>query len=171
MDEAACYLLPFVSRTWAPKGRTPVIKEKAGWEHLSLIAAMAPHGKLYVGGQDRAYNSESVIGFLEYLCRRYRSKNLIVIWDGATIHRSQAIKDFLVRKKGRVHLVALPGYSPELNPVELLWSQLKRGLKNSVFLNLADLAEVVIEKIEEFRNDTQLLISFFRRKEVSFFMR
>lgn len=113
MDESGFYLLPFVSRTWAPKGQTPVIEEKAGKEHLSLIAAMAPNGRLYVGGQDKAYNGEGVVGFLEYLCRRYRKKNLVVIWDGATIHRCQAVKDFLARKKGRVHLVALPGYSPE----------------------------------------------------------
>ena len=72
-------------------------------------------------------------------------------------------------QKGRVYLVALPGYSPELNPVELLWSQLKRELKNQVFLNLADLAEVLKEKIEEFRKDTKLLISFFHKKEKSFF--
>lgn len=88
VDESGFYLLPFVSRTWAPRGQTPVIEEKAGKEHLSLIAAMAPNGQLYVGGQDRAYNSEDVVGFLEYLCRRYRRKNLILIWDGATIHRS-----------------------------------------------------------------------------------
>ena len=158
-----------MSRTWAPKGQTPVIEEKAGKEHLSLIAAMAPNGQLHVGGQDKAYNSEDVIGFLEYLCRRYRRKNLILIWDGATIHRSQAIKEFLARKKGRIHLVALPGYSPELNPVELLWSHLKRELKNRVFLNLADLAEVLKEKIEEVRKDKELLISFFQKKEIAFF--
>jgi transposase len=169
VDESGFYLLPFVSRTWAPRGQTPVIEEKAGKEHLSLIAAMAPNGQLYVGGQDRAYNSEDVVGFLEYLCRRYRRKNLILIWDGATIHRSQAIKVFLARKKGRIHLVALPGYSPELNPVELLWSQLKRELKNRAFLSLADLAEVVKEKIEEVRKDKELLISFFQKKEVAFF--
>lgn len=74
---------------------------------------MAPNGQLYVGGQGKAYDSEGVIGFLEYLCRRYRRKNLIVVWDGATIHRSKAVKEFLSRRKGRVHLVALPGYSPE----------------------------------------------------------
>lgn len=130
---------------------------------------MAPNGRLYVGGQDKAYDSEGVIDFLEYLCRRYRSKALIVVWDGATIHRSQAIKEFLTRKKGRIHLVALPGYSPELNPVELLWSQLKRELKNQVFLNLANLTEVLKEKIEKIRKNTRLLVSFFQKKEVAFF--
>jgi transposase len=158
-----------VSRTWAPKGQTPVIAEKAGKEHLSLIAAMTPNGRLYISGQDKAYDSEGVIDFLKYLCRRYRNRNMIVIWDGATIHRSQAVKDFLTYKKGRVHLVTLPGYSPELNPVELLWSQLKRELKNRVFLCLKELAEVLLEKIEEIRKNTTLLVSFFHKKEIAFF--
>ena len=141
VDESGFYLLPHVSRTWAPRGQTPVIEEKAGKEHMSVIAAMAPNGRLYVSGQNKSYNGEAVVGFLEYLCRKYRRKNLIIIWqgrlaDGATIHRCHEVKDFLARKKGRVHLVALPGYSPELNPVELLWSQLKRDLKNTVFLGL-----------------------------------
>ena len=161
--------MPFVSRTWAPRGQTPVIEEKAGKDHMSVIAAMPPNGRLYVSGQNKAYNGEGIVGFLEYLCRKYRRKNLIVIWDGATIHRCHEVKDFLSRKKGRVHLVALPGYSPELNPVELLWSQLKRDLKNMVFLSLEDLTRVLVEKIEEIRKDTELLISFFHKREIAFF--
>ena len=54
-------------------------------------------------------------------------------------------------------------------PVELLWSQLKRELKNRVFLDLTDLAEVLNEKITEVRKDTELLVSFFKKKEVAFF--
>ncbi|WP_373330581.1 transposase [Salmonirosea aquatica] len=92
-----------------------------------------------------------------------------MVWDGATIHRSQAIKDFLKRKPGRIHLVALPGYSPELNPVELLWNQLKKELKNQAFLNLKDLVEAAVSKVEEIRNDVELLNSFFHKKEVAFF--
>lgn len=161
--------MPFLCRTWAPRGQTPVIEEKAGKEHLSLIAALAPNGRLYLSGQDKSFDSDGVIGFLEYLCRRYRKKDLIVIWDGATIHRSQAIKDFLKSKPGRIHLVALPGYSPELNPVELLWNQLKKELKNQVFLDLKDLAKAVVGEVEEIRCDVELLISFFHKKEIAFF--
>ena len=92
---------------------------------------MAPNGRPYIGEQNKAYNGEGVVDFLEYLCRKYRRKNMIVIWDGATIHHCKEVKEFLARKKGRIHLVTLPGYSPELNPVELLWGQLKRDLKNT----------------------------------------
>lgn len=169
VDEAACYLLPFLSRTWAPKAQTPVIREKAGRDHLSLIAAMAPNGRLYMGGQDTAFNGTDVVWFLEALCRRHRRKNLLIIWDGASIHKNQQVKNFLSRKKGRVHLQALPAYSPELNPVELLWSQLKRELKNQVFLNMTDLAEAVLAKVEELRKNSKLISSFFRKREVGFF--
>lgn len=169
VDEAACYLLPFLSRTWAPRGQTPVITEKAGRDHLSLIAAMAPNGRLYVGGQDAAFNGADVVWFLEKLCRRYRRKNLLIIWDGATIHKNEQIKSFLRRKKGRIHLQTLPAYSPELNPVELLWSQLKRELKNQVYLNMTDLADAVLAKVEELRNNYKLISSFFHKREVGFF--
>jgi hypothetical protein len=134
VDESGFYLLPLVSRTWAPKGQTPIIEEKAGREHLSLIAAMAPNGQLYVSGQDKAFDSEGIVGFLEYLCRRYRKKDIVVIWDGATIHRSQAVKEFLACKKGRIHLVALPSYSPEWSataaePRRVVMEPIKKGIE------------------------------------------
>lgn len=53
-----------------------------------------------------------------------------MVWDGAAIHRSEAVKVFLKEKLGRIHLERLPAYSPELNPVELVWSHLKRSLKS-----------------------------------------
>src|SRR2546425_4097565 len=57
---------------------------------------------------------------------------LLVIWDGASIHRAEAIKEFLSRGAAkRIHLERLPGYAPELNPQEGVWNLLKRReLKN-----------------------------------------
>lgn len=113
VDESACYLLPLLAHTWAPRGQTPVILEQAGRAHLSLIAAVAPNGRLYVAGQDQAFTSEDIVWFLRKLCNRYRKRDLIVIWDGASIHRGEAIKALLRAKPGRIHLEALPGYSPD----------------------------------------------------------
>lgn len=162
-------MLPFLSRTWAPKAQTPIIREKAGRDHLSLIAAIAPNGRLYVGGQDATFNGADIVWFLEQLCRRYRRKNLLIIWDGASIHKNQQVKSFLSRKKGRIHLQTLPAYSPELNPVELLWSQLKRELKNQIYLNMTDLADAILTKVEELKNNSKLISSFFRKRDVGFF--
>lgn len=122
-----------------------------------------------MGGQDQAFTSEDVLWFLDRLRSRYRKRNLLVIWDGAAIHRSQAVKDWLGRRPGRVHLERLPAYSPELNPVELVWSQLKRSLKNQVFCHLDNLTEAVLTQLAKLRTQPKLITAFFRKKEVAFF--
>ena len=155
--------------TWAPRGQTPLLVEQAGRDHLSLIAAIAPNGRIYVAGQDRSFTGEDIVWFLTKLCRRYRKPDLLVIWDGASIHRSQAVKAFLRERPGRIHLERLPAYSPELNPTELVWNQLKQGLKNRVFLSLEDLASAVLKQVKCLEKEPKSVQVFFHKKEVAFF--
>ncbi len=64
---------------------------------------------------------------------------------------------------------SLPAYSPELNPTELVWNQIKQGLKNRVFLSLEDLTQAVLEQIQILEKDRKLVQVFFHKKEVAFF--
>lgn len=169
VDESACYLLPMLAHTWAPRGQTPVLVEQAGRDHLSLIAAIAPTGRIYVAGQDQSFTGEDIVWFLGKLCGRYRKRDLLLIWDGAAIHRSEAVKAFLQQRPGRVHLECLPAYSPELNPTELVWNQLKQGLKNRVFISLDDLAKAVLDQISLLWKEPNLVRTFFQKQEVAFF--
>jgi transposase len=155
--------------TWAPRGKTPTLLEQAGRDHLSVIAAIAPNGRIYVAGQDRSFTGEDIVWFLSKLCSRYRKLDLLLIWDGASIHRSEAVKVFLKGRPGRVHLECLPAYSPELNPTELVWNQIKQGLKNRVFLSLEDLTQAVLEQFKILEKDRKLVQVFFHKKEVAFF--
>ena len=155
--------------TWAPRGQTPVLLAKAGREHLSLIAAIAPNGRIYVGGQDRAFTGEDIVWFLGKRCGQYRKRDLLIIWDGAAIHRSEAVKTFLRTRPGRVHLERLPAYSPELNPTELVRNQIKQGLKNRVFLSLVDLTVGVLEQVRTLEKDRKSVQVFFHKKEAAFF--
>ena len=168
VDESACYLLPLVAHTWAPCGRTPVLVEQAGRAHLSLIAAIAPNGRIYVAGQDQSFTGEDIVWFLGQLCGRYRKRDLLIIWDGAAIHRSEAVRQLLHERPGRIHLERLPAYSPELNPVELVWSQLKGNLKNQVFTSLGELTVGVLEQTKRLENDPKSVKAFFNKKEVAF---
>lgn len=168
MDESACYLLPLLGHTWAPCGQTPVVVEQAGRAHLSLIAAIAPNGRIYVAGQDQPFTSEDIVWFLTKLCGRYRKRDMLLIWDGAAIHRSEVVKAFLKERPGRIHLERLPAYSPQLNPVELVWSQLKRSLKNQVFTNLEELTVAVLDQVKSLERDPKLVQAFFNKKEIAF---
>jgi transposase len=125
IDEFGFYPVPSVVRTYAPVGHTPIIREWHTRDHLSAISAISPGGKLYFHSQDHSINSEDVVGFLEHLLREVPGR-LVLIWDGAPIHRSHTIQEFLANGAApRLHLERLPAYAPELNPDEGLWQQLK----------------------------------------------
>lgn len=168
VDESACYLLPLIAHTWAPCGQTPVLIEHAGRAHLSLVAAIAPNGRIYVAGQDRPFTGEDIVWFLGKLCGRYRKRDMLVIWDGAAIHRSEAVKVFLRERPGRIHLERLPAYSPQLNPVELVWSYLKGRLKNKAFMNLEELTAALLGEVKLLEANPKLVKAFFNKKEIAF---
>jgi transposase len=113
-------------RSWAPHRQTPILRVPLTHDHLAAIGGLTPDGRLFMQMQDHAYHSPDVVRFLRVLLRKIRGK-LLVIWDGAPIHRGQPIKEFLSRGAAkRLHLEQLPGYAPELNPAEGLWNYLKR---------------------------------------------
>ncbi|WP_171063050.1 transposase, partial [Larkinella sp. C7] len=99
---------------------------------------------------------------------RYRRRDILLIWDGAAIHRSERVKAFLKSRPGRIHLERLPAYSPQLNPVELVWSQLKRSLKNQVFTSLEELTVAVLDQVKSLEREPKLVQAFFNKKEIGF---
>ena len=140
VDESGFSPLPFVARTYAPCGHTPTLRAPLTRDHLSVIGAVTAEGRLFTHIQDEAFTGETVVAFLRQLLRQIPGK-LLVVWDGASIHRSQVVKDFLAQgAAARLHLERLPAYAPELNPAEGVWSLLKRGqLKNRCCQDLAEL--------------------------------
>jgi transposase len=110
-----------------------------------------------------AYDAEAVVGFLRGLLRKIRGK-LLLIWDGAPIHRSKEIKQFL--KKGaakRLHLEQLPSSAPELNPDEGIWNYLKRvELGNVCCTDLDDLRRQLLRAKERLRHKREIIRSCSR---------
>jgi transposase len=139
-DEAGFYLLPFVARTYAPRGQTPVLRAPLTHDHLSVISGITPDGRLFTHIQEVAFNGSAIVAFLRQLLRQIRGK-LLVIWDGASIHRAQPVKAFLAAgAAARLQLIQLPGYAPDLNPDEGVWNHLKRvELKNRCCHDLDEL--------------------------------
>jgi transposase len=146
-----------VVRTYAPLGRTPVLQEWWTREHLSAISALSPEGKRYFLSQDHALNSEDVVACLEHLLREVPGR-IVIIWDGAPIHRSQVIKEFLAHGAAqRVHVERLPAYAPELNPGEGLWAQLKGvELRNLCCFNLPHLRRELRDAVKRVRRKPRI---------------
>ncbi|HEV2457656.1 MAG TPA: transposase [Ktedonobacterales bacterium] len=117
------------------------------------ISGSTADGRLFMQTQEDAYRSPDVVRFLRVLLRKIRGK-LLVIWDGAPIHRGQPIKDFLRQGAAkRLHLEQLPAYAPELNPDEGIWNYLKRvELANLCAHDLAELFLAVRRAKERLRH-------------------
>jgi transposase len=163
LDESGFYPLPSVVRTYAPVGQTPILRDWWTRDHLSAISAISPEGKLYFQAQEHAMNSAAVVAFLEHLLREVPGR-LIIIWDGAPIHRSQVIKTFLANGAAqRLHLERLPAYAPDLNPGEGLWQQLKGvELRNLCCLPIPHLRHELRDAVKRVRRKPRLIQSFFR---------
>ncbi len=144
------------------RGQTPVLRVKLTRDHLSAIGAITPDGRLFMQRQDQAYTAEDVVRFLRLLLRRISGK-LLVIWDGAPIHRANVIKAFLKRGAAkRLHLERLPGYAPELNPQEGVWNLLKRReLKNLCCRDVPQVAQELRRAKERLRHRRAVLRQCF----------
>ncbi len=158
IDQSGFYLLPMAVRTYAPRGQTPVLRVKLTRDHLAAIGAITPDGRLFMQMQDHAYRSKDVVRFLRLLLRKIKGK-LLVIWDGAPIHRGKEIKAFLARGAAkRLHLEQLPSYAPELNPDEGVWNHLKRvELKNICCRDVGHLATELRLAKERLRHKRDVL--------------
>jgi transposase len=163
VDESGFYPLPSVVRTYAPVGPTPIIREWYTRDPLSAISAISPGGTRYFHSQDHPINADDVVGFLEHLLREVPGR-MVIIWDGAPIHRSRVIQQCLARSAAqRLHLERLPAYAPELNPGEGLWHQLKGvELRNVCCFNIPHLTHEVRDAVRRVRRTPHLITSFFR---------
>jgi transposase len=104
-----------------------------------------------------------VVAFLAHLLREVPGR-MVLIWDGAPIHRRHVIKEFLAHGAApRLHLERLPAYAPELNPGEGLWQQLKGvELRHLCCFNLPHLRRELRDAVKRVRRKARLIQSFFR---------
>jgi transposase len=163
VDESGFYLLPGLVRTYGPKGRTPVIDKKLTRDHLSVMAGVTPAGKLYTLVRQKSLKSPESVVFLKHLLIQTGQK-LLVIWDGSPIHRWGAVQEFLAAGGAkRVHLEPMPGYAPDLSPLDQgCWQHLKHvEMRN---LSCMDMEELHLEfhlAIGRLRQKPNLIRSFF----------
>ena len=123
VDESGLSTRPTRVRTWAPRGQTPVLHETFNWKSLSIIGGLALW-RFYFQIQAGSIKSPQVVEFLRHRQRHIRGK-ILVIWDGAPIHRSLLVRNYVAATRGRLVVARLPAYAPELNPVEYMWGHLK----------------------------------------------
>ncbi|WP_432804217.1 IS630 family transposase [Deinococcus taeanensis] len=126
LDERGFRLKTTRVRTWGRCGQTPVVSTRLRWEHLSVIGAITTVGQFFQHTHHGAVRSPQVVAFLKHLLRHIVGE-VVVVLDRAMIHRAKVVQAFVARHE-RLSLVPLPGDAPELNPIELVWADIKRNV-------------------------------------------
>ena len=86
---------------------------------------------MYFQTRPGTYTDGRLIGFLRALKQHFRGRAIILLWDGLPAHRSGRMTRYLARHRAWLHVERLPGYAPDLNPVEQIWGNVKgRELAN-----------------------------------------
>lgn len=167
VDESGFDLSPHVCRTWAPIGRTPVLKFPLRRGRISAISGVTLDERVYFRIYRSAVNGHDVAVFLRQLLRCIEGQ-IVLIWDGIPIHRAAEVNLEVEAAKDRLEVHRLPAYAPELNPDEYLWNWLKnKKLVNRVFNTLDDLADALRSAIKRVRFSHELIHSFYMATPLS----
>ena len=166
-DESGVSLLPSVRATWAPRGQTPVLRHPFNWKRLSLAGALAyePDGSdahLFFELRPGAYNDETLIEFLTEL-NEVERRAVLLIWDGLPSHRSRRMTDWIASQRHWLSVERLPGYAPDLNPIENVWGNLKsRELANLCSDTIDYIAAIAEDGLDRIGSDAALCFAFLR---------
>jgi transposase len=120
LDEMGIRSDAAAGRSWAPVGQTPVIKRTGKRFRVNMLSAVSNAGMLRFRLFTGSFNGPVFIDFLRRLLRDCGGRRVHLIVDGHPVHRAKAVSVWVARHADQIELHFLPGYSPELNPVELL---------------------------------------------------
>jgi transposase len=160
-DEAGIRSDFHAGTTWGRKGVTPVVHVTGERFGLNMISAVSPRGEVRFMVVDGTVNSAR---FCEFLARLVHNgaQPVFLIVDGHPSHRSKKTRKFVESLNGRLQLFFLPAYSPELNPDELVWSDLKaRHIGRMALSDRASLRATVISYFRSLQKLPDRVRSFF----------
>ena len=108
-------------RTWAVKGRTPTIEVPGTRQSVSAASAVNAKGAFWFVTYKGGMTAELFVCLLKHIMRG-RRKPLFIVLDSLPAHKAKMVQEYVASTDGRLELHFLPGYAPELNPDELVWS-------------------------------------------------
>jgi len=167
-DETAAKPEAHVRRSFAPKGKTPVVRQPAKRFHSSIISAINNQGKMQWMALKEALNVDTFLRFLKQLIKN-RKRKIFLIVDNLRVHHAKRVKEWLQENKHRIEVHYLPSYSPELNPDEYLNNDLKQNLsRQGVPSNPSQLEDRVSSLMKLLKKRPKKIRSFFRHPQVRY---
>ncbi len=155
-------------KTWGVRGQTPVVHLPGQRQSFSAASAVSASGAFWFCTYTGALKAKLFITLLRQMMRGCCKPVHLVLYS-LPAHKTAQVRDYVLSTKGRLTLHFLPGYAPDLNPDELVWSHVKRTGAARCPLRAG---ETLREKIEEqlllLKSMPSLVRSFFRAPSVNY---
>jgi transposase len=160
-DEAGVRSDHHTGTTWAVRGKTPVVQTTGARFGLNLISAVSAQGEMRFMTVKGTVTAPVFVEFLRRLLHN-ADKPVFLIVDGHPIHHSRVVSRFVASTDGMLHLFFLPGYSPELNPGEQVWNDLKNnGVGRKVITGPDKLKSEVLSHMRSLQKRPSRVRTFF----------
>jgi len=149
-DEVRMELEAFTRRAWLKRGERTVVKvdrKKEAQSYIGLLNQRSFRCHLFELGWQ---NQKEILAAMEEFLKKYPKKKICIIWDNARFHKGKEIKKALRKGKllERVHLINLPPYAPDKNPIEHIWNTAKGTMANIQYDNFEKMKETFANYIK-----------------------
>jgi len=156
-------------RTWAPLGQTPITKGTGKRFKANLIAAVSNTGSLRFRVFDERFTGSVFLDFIRRLVKDNDGRKAVLIVDGHPAHRARVVRDWVAAHPTLIELHFLPGYSPELNPAEMLNQDVKsNALGRRRPLDVAELKADVRRFLRSCQRQPARVARYFRERHVTY---
>lgn len=155
-------------KTWGVRGQTPVVERPGQRQSVSAASAVTAQGAFWFCVYEGALNGELFVELLKKMMHR-RRKPVHLILDSLPAHKRAIVSEYVASTEGRLTLHFLPGYAPDLNPDELVWSHVKRtGTARHPLQRGETLREKIEEQLAKIQKLPSLIRSFFKAPSVAY---
>jgi len=155
-------------KTWAVKGQTPIIDRPGQRQSISAASAVNDKGAFWYCTYEGGLSGELFVALLRKMMRR-RTKPVHLVVDGLPAHKTAGVKAYVASTRGRLTLHFLPGYSPDLNPDEGVWSHVKRtGVARTPLRKGEKLRDKIDAQLAAIKRAPRLVRSFFMTPSVAY---
>jgi len=166
-DESLVSLIPYVGRTWTFPDQHPVVRVsgKRG-QHVGVTGAVNAQGRLSfeLTREHERFTAKTFIRFLRKMRREHPDRPIVLIVDGAPIHKAKVVCSFVEENEDWLQLEILPPYSPEENPTEQSWGFIKtKKLNASTVKDKSELRRAVTKAMKDLKRDPEKVTSFFAK--------
>ena len=147
--------------TWGKRGQTPIVSSTGARFGLNMISAVSPRGQMRFMITKGRVNAKVFIEFLKRLLVNAPGPAFLIV-DGHPTHKAKCVRQFVESQEGKLRLFLLPPYSPELNPDEYVWNDLKNNcIGRKALSSKEQLRKQVLSHLRKIQKMPALIISFF----------